>query len=161
MEQFDVVMVKRDILEANLLKWQVGTILEDYKDGHFEVELSDRDGITTFLGALSSANLELIWSNKTSEYVGRFKQLLDIFYEIKEYIHSPNTDLIWTKYESIDEVIGEIDSLVDDFKRGTVGTIDRVELLFAPTGVFQEISIRSGWSDKFLEISDRIDELIS
>lgn len=59
MKQYDVVKVIRDDPENGITKGQIGTILEVWDEGHFEVEISDSNGITLFLGSLSREILEL------------------------------------------------------------------------------------------------------
>lgn len=161
MKQYDIVMLKKDIPQEGLVKWQVGTILEVYSKKDFEVEILNKSVITVYLGTLSCENLELIWSNITKAYVGRFKKLLDVLIETRDNINLYNTNLISTPYKNVSECLSVVDELIDDFKKGTIGTIERAILLFAPTGIFQEISIDSGWGDKFIEISNRFDELIN
>lgn len=160
MNHYDVVMIIKDIPNEGVSKWSIGTILEKYDDTNFEIEISDRDGITTYLGALSNKYIELIWENTTMTYVGRFKMLFVIFNEIKDLIDKPNTDMSLTSYCNEKEFIHEFDLLIDDFKEGVNGCVDRFKLLFAPTGILQEISINNGWSARFIEISDRFDKLI-
>lgn len=36
----------------------------------------------------------------------------------------------------------------------------KLELLFSPTGVIQEISIDNGWGTKFLRLAEAVDEFI-
>ena len=160
MNQYDVVLIVKDIPSERVSKWSIGTILEVYDETHYEIEISDKEGITTFLGALSNEYFELIWENSTMTYVGRFKMLLDIFNETKCIIDRPDTDMAWTSYCNEKEFISEFNLLIDDFKRGVKGCIDRFKLLFAPTGILQEISISNGWGERFIEISDRFDKLI-
>ncbi|MDN3015716.1 DUF4926 domain-containing protein [Paenibacillus sp. BSR1-1] len=60
MKQFDKVRIVQDIPEKGITKGHLGYILEVYDDNHFEVEISDRNGITLFLGALSRDFLEVV-----------------------------------------------------------------------------------------------------
>lgn len=53
MKQYDVVKIIKDDPNNELTKGQVGTILEVYEDNNYEVEISDKDGITLFLVAIS------------------------------------------------------------------------------------------------------------
>lgn len=159
MNQYDVVLLTEDIPAKGVSKWSTGVILEVYDETHYEVEISDDKGIITFLGVLSNKYIELIWVNSTMNYVGRFKMLLDIFNEIKDLINNTNTDMTWTSYSNEKEFIQEYDLLIDDFKKGVKGCIDRLILLFAPTGILQEISLNNGWGERFIEISYDFDKL--
>lgn len=51
MKQYDVVRIIKDDPNNEFTKGQVGTILEVYEDNNYKVEISDKDGITLFLGA--------------------------------------------------------------------------------------------------------------
>lgn len=37
--------------------------------------------------------------------------------------------------------------------------MEKINLLFAPTGDLQEISISNGWGEKFIEVSSKFDKL--
>lgn len=60
MNQFDKVRILKDISDLKISKGQVGYILEVYDGTHCEVEISDSNGITLFLGALPTDILEVI-----------------------------------------------------------------------------------------------------
>ncbi len=60
MKQYDVVRVIKDDNKHGISKGQIGTILEDYGDNHYEIEICDKNGITIFLGAVSGEFLEVI-----------------------------------------------------------------------------------------------------
>lgn len=64
MKQYDVVRIIKDDPNNEFTKRQVGTILEVYEDNDYEVEISDKDGITLFLGAISGDYLQQkMWNN--------------------------------------------------------------------------------------------------
>lgn len=159
MNEYDVVILIRDLPEEGLKKWSVGAILEIYDENYCEVEISDKNGITQYLGALPKNCLEVIWENVTMKYVGRVAKLLCLLDEIRTMVNSPNTDFTWSSFNNEKEFIREYDLLIEDFKRGMPGCIEKLNLLFAPTGDLQEISINSGWGEKFIEISSKFDDL--
>lgn len=64
MKLYDVVKLKYDFLQYGLKKGQEGTIVEVYNEKDVEVEFSDNDGITVYLGLFSIENLVLVWSNE-------------------------------------------------------------------------------------------------
>jgi hypothetical protein len=53
----DVVALLRDVPRYKLRRGQVGTIVEAYKSGRFEVEFSDNDGQTYALATLPAGSL--------------------------------------------------------------------------------------------------------
>jgi hypothetical protein len=56
---FDEIVMKEDNKEHGLVKGQTGYILEVYDNDNYEVEFSDENGNTIFLGALSRESIEL------------------------------------------------------------------------------------------------------
>ena len=87
-------------------------------------------------------------------------ELIKILLEVKEIINSPHTILDWSKYNSVEELIQEIDSFIERLGFQDYSVIKELTILFAPTGSLQEISIDSGLSEKYLEIANKVDELI-
>jgi hypothetical protein len=53
----DVVAILEDVPQQRLLRGQVGTVVERWKDGAFEVEFSDSSGESYALVALSADQL--------------------------------------------------------------------------------------------------------
>jgi len=53
-QPFDVVALREDVPDLNLVAGQVGTIVEDVAPGVFEVEFSDLEGRTYATVALDS-----------------------------------------------------------------------------------------------------------
>lgn len=66
LELYDVVALKYDFPEYGLTKGQEGTILEVYNEKNVEVEFSDNNGVTIYLGSFCKDNLKLIWSKMKS-----------------------------------------------------------------------------------------------
>jgi hypothetical protein len=63
----DIVEFTDDIPEHGILKGQRGTILEVYNGQEFEIEISNNNGETTFLGALSRDFFKLYWKFNSNE----------------------------------------------------------------------------------------------
>ena len=42
-------------------------------------------------------------------------------------------------------------------ENGDLQALDRLEILFAPTGMLQEVSTDSGWGDEFLDVASDFD----
>jgi hypothetical protein len=60
---YDVVELIKDIPEEGLVKGQKGTILEIYNETHCEIEFSDENGFTLYLGSMLIKDLKLVWSS--------------------------------------------------------------------------------------------------
>jgi hypothetical protein len=72
-----------------------------------------------------------------------FEKLLKIMDEVRGLIDSPNTDLTWSRYRTVEEALTELYSIVEKVKRNELSVIQDLKILFAPTGAYQEISINS------------------
>ncbi|KRE64138.1 hypothetical protein [Paenibacillus sp. Soil750] len=86
--------------------------------------------------------------------------LLGLLAEVRTLIDSPNTNVIWSQFDSVKEVLNTLDMLKRRIELGDNKVISELKILFAPTGSFQEISIDSGWGEKFIELATRFDEII-
>lgn len=84
--------------------------------------------------------------------------VLEILDVIKSKINV-ETDLLWTNYNSAEELIAEIkiiDNLLrDKNKKG----LESLGYLFAPTGTLQEISMQNDWIQEYLNLSLKFDTL--
>lgn len=90
----------------------------------------------------------------------RYIEIEKILNEVKVIINSPNTDVLWSGYNTVAEVLRDIDLYIEKIKRHDDTVIEDLMIAFAPTGAFQEISLSSGWGYEFIEISSRLDDLI-
>ena len=57
--ELDTVILKEKGPKRNASAGQIGTILEDYGKGEYEVEFCDDQGVTTALGAYNEKQLQL------------------------------------------------------------------------------------------------------
>ncbi|MDO4729545.1 MAG: DUF4926 domain-containing protein [Bacteroidota bacterium] len=61
MKEFDIVrIITNDYCKEGVKAGDIGVILEDYKDGYFEVEFSDSKGNTILLCSFNKNELELV-----------------------------------------------------------------------------------------------------
>jgi hypothetical protein len=67
MKLLDVVALTEDIYELKLYCGQVGTIVEEYEPGIFEVEFSDMKGRTYALETLKARQLMLLHHEPVEE----------------------------------------------------------------------------------------------
>ena len=86
-------------------------------------------------------------------------KLIEIIEIIKGKI-TPETDIIWTRYNSIDELNTDLSNLVQGIRTNDASTFSKLEFLFAPTGSFQELSIDNGWGEEFIQLSTIFDHQI-
>ncbi len=86
--------------------------------------------------------------------------LLGLLGEMRTLIDSPNTSVLWSQFDSVEDVLNTLDTLKRRVELGDNKVISELKIFFAPTGSFQEISIDSGWGEKFIELAIRFDEII-
>ncbi|MEA4987640.1 MAG: hypothetical protein VB095_06235 [Anaerovorax sp.] len=89
-----------------------------------------------------------------------FIQVSNILKEIKAFIDVPNADTSWSGYDTAQDLIMDLNKYIKRSEESDETVIKEISLLFAPTGAFQEISIDNGWSDEFIEISERFDDIV-
>ncbi len=56
----DVIALLEDLPEHNLKRGQVGTIVEEWEPGVYEVEFADTNGVTYAMVALPAAQMMLL-----------------------------------------------------------------------------------------------------
>lgn len=88
------------------------------------------------------------------------EQLIAIIEHIRSKVDT-DTDVVWTRYSSIEELLLDLDSLIAGIRAGDPTTYAKLELLFAPTGSFQELAMSNGWGDEFLELANSFDDQIT
>jgi hypothetical protein len=86
--------------------------------------------------------------------------IIKILETVKKLILEPRTDISWSLFESKDDLIIEIDAHIQKLKLRDFSKVKDLILLFAPTSDFQEISLSSGWGNRYLDISERFDTAI-
>lgn len=83
--------------------------------------------------------------------------LLDVLRAVRSLLAQPHNNFAWSSWDDATEALTEIDGLIARVASGTLPPRPDVELLFAPTGAIQEVSLSSGWGDDFLELATRFD----
>lgn len=83
-------------------------------------------------------------------------ELLQIIEAVRSTVH-PETELIYSYFESVDELLKELDELSEEVKKGELKSLGTLSMHFAPTSGFQELSMQNGWSKEYLKLADRFD----
>ena len=60
MKQYDQIRLKKDYPEMKLFRGQIGYVIDQYDDDNFDIEISNSNGNTIFLGILSKEWIELV-----------------------------------------------------------------------------------------------------
>lgn len=65
----DVIQLTADIFKFSLRKGEQGTIIEDYQDGIFEVEFTNKKGEATAICSIHQDNFVVVWSSQSEQWL--------------------------------------------------------------------------------------------
>ena len=86
--------------------------------------------------------------------------LLDIFYRARDLVALPPNDFSWSGWRDAEEALAEIDGIISRLRAGDAPETIVMSILFAPTGPMQELSMSSGWGNRFLQLASEFDDAI-
>jgi hypothetical protein len=86
--------------------------------------------------------------------------LLDIFQRARDLVARPDNDFAWSSWRDAEHALEEIDSIISRLQRGEIPDTFEMSILFAPTGPMQELSLSSGWGNRFLGLASEFDDAI-
>ena len=70
-----------------------------------------------------------------------------------------DTDVIWAGYRTPSEMRDMLTQYLMELRLGNLTSLWDINIRFAPTGTFQEHAIQNEWSEEYLRLSSRFDEL--
>jgi len=70
-----------------------------------------------------------------------------------------DADTSWSSYDDPQEIREELDEYISKLTNGNEEVLDTLNLLFAPTSTFQELSIANDWSDEYLAMAEEFDKI--
>ena len=88
------------------------------------------------------------------------RELLRIVRETRRLLALPGNDFLWCDWENEAQALAEIDSLLPALQANDPPALERMKVIFAPTGPLQEVSVTSGWSQEYLALAERFDRLV-
>jgi hypothetical protein len=91
----------------------------------------------------------------------KLDELIQVLHQVIEYYRLPDTDVCFSRYDSTEDAIIDMQSIVDSLENEDLSVLSKLALLFAPTGSVQEILIDSGWGNEYIEISSHAERLIA
>lgn len=86
--------------------------------------------------------------------------LLDIFQRARDLVARPDNDFAWSSWRDTEHALDEIDGLLSRLRSGEAPDAASMSILFAPTGPMQELSLSSGWGNRFLQLASEFDEAL-
>lgn len=87
------------------------------------------------------------------------ERLLHILQASIELIALEDNDFSWSGWEGKQDATQELLGLIDVLNSGALPKKLTVDVLFAPTGPLQELSLSSGWAQTFLNVAGKYDEV--
>ena len=84
-------------------------------------------------------------------------EIIVILEQVRDILQAPGTDILWSAYDTAEEVIQDIDNHIESLKNNDLSNQVGLCILFAPTGPLQEISLQSGWGETFLSLASQFD----
>jgi hypothetical protein len=87
--------------------------------------------------------------------MNHLEKLISVIRETRKYLAREKNDFSWSSWNDQEQALAEIDSILARLENGSVPDI---EVLFAPIGPIQEVSLSSGWSREFLKLAEQFDE---
>lgn len=87
--------------------------------------------------------------------------LLDIFRRARALIERPDNDFGWSSWDGVEAARAEIDALIARLEHGELPAGRGMEVIFAPTGPMQELSLSSGWGQAFCDLADEFDAAVA
>jgi hypothetical protein len=90
-------------------------------------------------------------------YISPVQDVIDILGQVIRLIESGEPDVTWSGYDTVDDVLLDLADHIDRLAKNDLSKRKELEILFAPTGALQELSISSGWGEQFLTLAERFD----
>jgi hypothetical protein len=87
----------------------------------------------------------------------QLRTLHSVLEDARVLLAAAENDFTWSSWQDRDDALHEIDALLADLRSGTLPSTLALDVLFAPTGPMQEVSLSSGWGDAFIALADRFD----
>jgi len=84
--------------------------------------------------------------------------LIDIFQRARDLVARPENDFAWSSWRDAEHALEEIDGIISRLRNGDIPDQFAMSILFAPTGPMQELSLSSGWGNRFLQLASEFDE---
>ncbi len=86
--------------------------------------------------------------------------LLDVFQRARDLVARPDNDFAWSSWRDTEDALEEIDAILSRLQRGEIPALLEMSVLFAPTGPMQELSLSSGWGNRFLGLAEEFDAAV-
>jgi len=86
--------------------------------------------------------------------------LLDVLRETRVLLERPDNDFCWSTWDGATKALAELDVFIAAIEAGREFNSLTLQVLFAPTGDLQEVSVSSGWGHEFCQVAERFDHAL-
>ena len=111
----------------------------------------------TELDEKSDAETYKLFTDKIPFY-NDFQKVKQILETIKGWTID-ETDTVWAGYDNGKEFLVDLNTDIEKIKFCDFETLDKLNMEFAPTSTYQEISLSNGWADEFIKLAEQFDKL--
>jgi hypothetical protein len=87
-------------------------------------------------------------------------ELIGVLEAVKANIRD-DSDYMWSYFETPQQARTEIDQYVAELEVGNISSLPDISTHFAPTSGYQELSLQNGWSDEYMKLAGRFDNIQS
>jgi hypothetical protein len=85
------------------------------------------------------------------------KPLIDVLQEARAQLARRASDLVWSSWRRPDDAVRALDVAIAMLERDRVPPRGHLEVLFAPTGPIEQVSLSAGWGREFSDLAARFD----
>ncbi|MEO7211946.1 hypothetical protein [Mucilaginibacter sp.] len=85
-----------------------------------------------------------------------FQKIIEILSVIRSKIND-QTDFLYTYWGCATDALTDIENCISKLEYENAQILPEINVLFAATGQFQELSMLNGWSDEYLKLAARFD----
>lgn len=87
-----------------------------------------------------------------------FQKVRKILETIKDWT-TDKSDIVLAGYDKRNEFLIDLNKNIERIKFCDFETLDKLNLEFAPTSTYQEISLSNGWADEYIKLAEQFDKL--
>jgi hypothetical protein len=87
-------------------------------------------------------------------------ELIAIFDEVRQHLARKENDFSYSRWSNSTSATAEVNALIHQLRNHHRPEALQLELIFAPSGPLQEMSLQCGWEDAFFQLADRFDRAI-
>jgi hypothetical protein len=92
--------------------------------------------------------------------ITQMAKVIVILNEIQDWLSEPGNHFAWSSWDNAEAALAEIDDVIAQINQDEFAALQRLKILFAPTGPIQDVSLSSGWGEDFLRLADHFDEIL-